>query len=137
MTENQIGAVIVDSAIRIHQALSPGLLESVYETVLEHDLTKRGLTVQRQVAIPITFEGHHFDEGFRADLVVNNSVIIELKSVEKIHPSHMKQVLTYLKLTGMRLGFLLNFREALMKTGIVRVVNGLPDEPKKETLCHG
>ena len=129
MNENQIGTLIVESAIRIHQVLGPGLLESVYEIVLSHDLEKKGLTVQRQVAIPIVFEGHHFEEGFRADLVVNDTVIVELKSVEKLNPAHKKQVLTYLKLTNLKLGYLLNFGEALMKSGIFRLVNGLPDVP--------
>ena len=134
MTENQIGAMIVDSAVWVHQMLGPGLLESVYEVVLSHDLEKRGLTVQRQVGIPIVFNGLHFDEGFRADLVVNGSVIIELKSVEKLNPAHKKQVLTYLKLTNLKLGYLLNFGEALMHTGITRVVNGLPEEKPKGGL---
>ena len=129
MNENQIGTLIVESAIRIHQELGPGLLESVYEAVLSHALEKKGLTVQRQVAIPIVFDGHHFSEGFRADLIVNGIVIVELKSIEKPNPAHRKQVLTYLKLTNLKLGYLLNFGEALMTSGIVRLVNGLPDAP--------
>jgi GxxExxY protein len=137
MTENEIGTMIVDSAIRIHQALGPGLLESVYEAVLCHDLEKKGLTVQRQATIPFVFEGHHFDEGFRADLIINGIVIVELKSVEKKNPAHVKQVLTYLKLTNLKLGYLLNFGEALMKTGITRLANGLPYTPpsKNPRLC--
>jgi GxxExxY protein len=127
MTENEIGAVIVDSAIHIHQKLGPGLLETVYEAILTHSLAKRGLSVQRQVSIPIDFEGEHFDEAFRADMFVDGKVIIELKSVEKLNPAHKKQLLTYLKLTNTKLGYLLNFGSELMKNGIVRVINGVLD----------
>ena len=87
-------------------------------------LRKRGLSVERQVAVPIEYEGLRFDEGFRADLIVEGKVIVELKSVEKVHPAHKKQLLTYLRLTGMKLGYLLNFGEALMKDGITRIVHG-------------
>ena len=128
MTENEIGAIVVDTAIKVHKGLGPGLLESVYETVLAKQLSKRGLHVQRQVPVSIIFEEDEFDEGFRADIIVNQCVILELKSVEQLHPVHMKQLQTYLKLTGCRLGYLLNFNEALMKTGIHRCVNGLPEE---------
>jgi GxxExxY protein len=100
----------------------------VYEAVLAKQLVKRGLFVQRQVPVQIVFEGDEFDEGFRADIIVNQCVILELKSVEQLHPVHMKQLQTYLKLTGCRLGYLLNFNEVLMKTGIHRCVNGLPEE---------
>ncbi len=122
--ENEIGTIIVDQAIKLPQTLGPGLLETVYETILARKLEQAGLEVQRQVPIPIVFEGMSFDEGFRADLIVNNLVIVELKSVEKLHPSHKKQLLTYLKLTGLKLGYLLNFGDELMKQGIVRVING-------------
>jgi len=104
--------------------LGPGLLESVYEVVLSRLLAKKGLSVQRQVGVPIEFNGEQFDEGFKADIIVEGKVILELKSVEKLHPVHKKQLLTYLKLTGMKLGFLLNFGDELMKTGIVRIING-------------
>lgn len=127
LTENEIGAIVVDTAIKVHKGLGPGLLESVYEAVLARQLTKRGLHVQRQVPVSIMFEEEVFDEGFRADIIVNQSVILELKSVECLHPVHLKQLQTYLKLTGSRLGFLLNFNEALMKNGIHRCVNGLPE----------
>jgi GxxExxY protein len=127
MTENEIGTVIVDSAINIHQKLGPGLLETVYEAILAHSLTKRGLSVQRQVSIPIDFEGEYFDEAFRADIFVDGKVIIELKSVEKLNPAHKKQLLTYLKLTNTNLGYLLNFGSELMKNGIVRIINGVLD----------
>jgi GxxExxY protein len=125
MNENEIGTIIVDTAVYIHKKLGSGLLESVYEAVLMRLLTKKELTIQRQVSIPIEFEGEHFDEGFRADLFVEGKVIIELKSVEKITPSHKKQLLTYLKLTNTKLGYILNFGTALMKEGIERIVNGL------------
>ena len=129
MTENEIGAIVVDTAIKVHKRLGPGLLESVYETVLARQLSKRGLRVQRQVPVSIIFEEDEFDEGFRADIIVNQCVILDLKSVEQLHPVHIKQLQTYLKLTGCRLGYLLNFNEALMKNGIHRCVNGLPDNP--------
>ena len=105
--------------------LGPGLLESVYEAILAKEIEKRGLKVQRQVPVPIEFDGMKFEEGFRADIIVENKVIIELKSVEKINPAHKKQIQTYLKLTGLQLGYLLNFGEAYMKDGITRAVNGL------------
>jgi GxxExxY protein len=127
MTENEIGTMIVDAAVRVHQALGPGLLETVYEIVLEHKLRESGLEVDRQVSIPIEFEGIRFDEGFRADLVVEKKVIVELKSVEKVTPAHKKQLQTYLRLTGCKLGYLLNFGEALMKHGITRAVNNLEE----------
>ena len=135
MNENEIGAIIVDEAVHLHQALGPGLLEVVYEAVLADILQKRGLVVERQRAIPIVYEGHKFDEGFRADLIVQGKVIIELKSVEKLHPVHKKQVLTYLKLTGLKLGYLLNFREAIMKTGIVRILNGTLNDNSFVSPC--
>ncbi len=127
MTENEIGRIVVDTAVHLHQELGPGLLESVYESVLSRLLTKRGLRVRRQAGIPIEFNGESFDEGFRADIVIEEKVILELKSVEKLNPVHKKQLLTYLKLTGMKLGFVLNFGEELMKTGIVRIINGYLD----------
>ncbi|RKX35434.1 MAG: GxxExxY protein [Verrucomicrobia bacterium] len=124
MDENDIGGLIVDCAIHLHRRLGPGLLEGVYEAILARELEKRGLSVQRQVSIPIGFDGEVYDEGFRADIVVDGKVIIELKSVEKVIPAHKKQVLTYLKLTGLKIGYLLNFGEALMKDGITRTING-------------
>jgi GxxExxY protein len=127
MTENEIGKVIVDSALTVHRELGPGLLETVYEVILAHELRQRGLRVERQVPVPIEYRGVKFDEAFRADLVVDGKVIIELKSVEQVSQAHKKQVQTYLRLTGCKLGFLLNFGEALMKRGITRVVNGLED----------
>jgi GxxExxY protein len=125
MTENEIAKIIVDTAYRIHSKLGPGLLETVYEVILANALQKRGLKAERQVPIPIQFDGIKFDEGFRADLIVENKVIVELKSTESTLPVHKKQLLTYLKLTDIKLGLLLNFGTRLMKDGISRVVNNL------------
>ncbi|MGB8992937.1 MAG: GxxExxY protein [Desulfobaccales bacterium] len=127
MHENEIARLIVDAAYHIHTTLGPGLLESVYETVLAYELQKRGLTVIRQMPIPVVYEKLSFDEGFRADLLVHGKVIVELKSVEKIAPVHKKQLLTYLRLADKRLGLLINFGEALIKNGITRIVNRLKE----------
>lgn len=127
MDENKIGKEIVDAAVKIHSALGPGLLESVYEVVLAKELEKRGLEAGRQVPVPIEYEGLKFEEGFRADIIVEHRVIVELKSVEEITKVHHKQLLTYLRLKQAKLGFLLNFGSSLMKNGIKRIVNGLPD----------
>lgn len=127
MTENEIGDIVVSTAIRLHQDLGPGLLESVYEAILEKQLQAQGLFVRRQVPIPFEYAGMQFNEGFRADLILDDKVIIELKSVEHLNNAHRKQLLTYLKLSGKKLGYLLNFGEALMKNGIVRTVNGLAE----------
>ena len=127
MTENEIGSIIVDTAVQLHKKLGSGLLESVYEVILMKKLAEKGLFVQRQVSIPIEFEGECFDEGFRVDLFVGGKVIIELKSVEKLTEAHKKQLLTYLRLTNTKLGFILNFGAVLMKDGIIRTVNGLSD----------
>lgn len=118
---------MVDACVQVHRELGPGLLETVYETVLAKELEDRGLHVARQVPIPIIYRDLHFDEGYRADLIVEEKVILEIKSVEQIAKVHSKQVLTYLKLKGLRLGYLLNFGANLMKDGIVCIVNGLPD----------
>ncbi len=124
MTENEIGTIVVEESIALHKALGPGLLETVYEVILMHQLRERGLQVDRQVAIPIEYNGIRFDEGFKADLILNNKVLLELKSVEAVHNAHKKQLLTYLKLTGIKLGYLLNFGDELMKNGITRTING-------------
>jgi len=124
MNENEIGEIVVDAAVAVHKELGPGLLETVYEVVMAHELEKRGLTVSRQVIVPIKCRGIKFEEGFRADLIIENKVILELKSLETVNKAHKKQVLTYLRLTGCKLGYLLNFGEALMKNGISRVING-------------
>jgi len=127
MEENEIGKCIVDIAIQIHREMGPGLFETVYETILAHQLRQRNFDVKRQVAIPIEYRGLRFDEGFRADLIIDNKVIVELKCVEKLNNAHRKQLLTYLRLTEMHLGYLLNFSESLMKYGIHRTVNNLKE----------
>lgn len=127
--EEEIGKAVVDSCIEIHTALGPGLFESVYEEILHDELSSKGFEVDRQSAIPIQFKGKTFSHGFRADLLVENKVLLELKSVEQSLPVHRKQVLTYLKLSGCKLGFLLNFGEPLMKYGITRIVHNLPEPP--------
>jgi iron complex transport system substrate-binding protein len=123
---NSISGVIVDAALHIHSALGPGLLESVYEVALEHELVKRGLRVERQKPIPIEYEGIRFDEGFRADLIVESRIVVELKSVEEISRVHTKQLLTYIRLLDYRLGLLINFSAPVIKDGIRRVVNNFP-----------
>ena len=128
MNENQIGSIVINCCMAIHKDLGPGLLESVYEIVLLHKLREQGLKAERQMAIPINYQGIRFDEGFRADIVIDNKVILEIKSVETLHNAHKKQLLTYLKLTSTKLGYVLNFGEALMKDGIIRIVNRL-EEP--------
>lgn len=125
LTENQLSRIIVDVAYHLHCNLGPGLLESVYEEVMCHELRKRGLTIERQKAIPVRWDGIHMDMGFRADLIVEGKVILELKSVEMLAAVHSKQLLTYLKITGIKLGLLINFNESLIKNGIFRIVNGL------------
>jgi len=133
MNENEIGTLLVESVIAVHRVLGPGLLETVYEVILEHVLHGRGLAVKRQVPIPIECMGIKFDEGFRADIIIEGKVILELKSVEKVTAAHKKQVQTYLRLSGCKLGYLLNFGESLMKNGITRCVNGLEDLSQR--LC--
>ena len=118
---------VVDAAYQIHSVLGPGLLESVYEAVLAGELQKRGLTVAQQQVIPVVYQGTRFEMGFRADLVVQNSVIVEIKSIAEIAPLHKKQLLTYLRLADKRLGLLINFNVALIKDGITRIVNDLQE----------
>ena len=127
MTENEIARVIVNAAYKVHTTLGPGLLESVYETVLAYELEKNGLRVIRQQAIPVVYDHIHMDDGFRADLIVESKVIVELKSLEAVAPVHKKQVLTYLRLSNRRLGLLINFGAEFIKDGITRVVNGLAE----------
>ena len=123
MDVEELSAVVVDTAFHLHRGLGPGLLESVYEVVLAHQLGQRGLRVERQKPVPIVYAGIHFDEGFRADLLVENLLLIELKSVQTLAPVHSKQVLTYLRLLDLRLGLLINFGAALFKDGVERIVN--------------
>jgi len=125
MAENELSKIIVDVAFHIHTKLGPGLLESVYEEIMYYELQKRGLLVERQKGIPVIWDNLKMDIGFRADLIVENKVIVELKSVEIIAPVHPKILLTYLRITGMKLGLLINFNEPLIKNGITRIVNNL------------
>ena len=127
MTENEIARLVVDAAYHVHTRLGPGLLESVYEAVLAYELKKRGLRVQCQVPIPIEYDGLRFDVGFRADLLVEDLVMVELKSVQAEHPVHKKQTLTYIKLANKRLGLRVNFGAPLIKDGITRLANRLPE----------
>jgi GxxExxY protein len=125
MTENELAKEIVNAAYKIHTTLGPGLLESVYETILAYELGKKGIQIARQQAIPVVYEGVRMNMGFRADLIVGGKVIVELKSVMMTAPVHKKQLLTYLRLADKRLGLLINFNEELIKDGITRVVNHL------------
>ena len=125
MHENEIAKIVVDTCFNIHVTLGPGLFESVYEEILYYELTKLGLKVERQRGIPVKWDNLVMEVGFRADLIVENKVIIELKSIESIAPVHQKQVQTDLKLTGLKLGLLINFNVNLIKDGIQRIVNRL------------
>ena len=128
LTENQLSKIILDAAFKVHTKTGPGLLESVYEVTLAHELRKQGVRAERQVPIPIRYDELTFDEGFRADLLVEDKVIVELKSVEKLAPVHSKQVLTQLRLSDRRLGLLINFGEARLKDGIERIANRLDED---------
>ncbi|PAM95693.1 GxxExxY protein [Flavobacterium sp. IR1] len=125
MTENEISAIVVDVCYKIHVKLGPGLLESVYEAILYYELTQRGLNVERQKPLPVVWREVKLDIGFRADLIVENKVVLEIKSVEQLKEVHGKQVLTYLKITKMKLGLLINFNVPIIKLGIKRVVSNL------------
>lgn len=125
MTENELATIIVDCAFKTHRTLGPGLLESVYEAVMRFELSKRGLIVDAQRGIPMVYEGIRMEMGFRADLIVNGLVIVEIKSIEALAPVHQMQLLTYLRLADKRLGLLINFNVELIKDGIRRVVNQL------------
>ena len=125
MTENKLSSIIVNKAYEIHVKLGPGLLEAVYEEILHYELKKEGLSVERQKIIPVKWDDLKMDIGFRADLIVEDMVIIEIKSVETMSPVHPKQLLTYLKITDTKLGLLINFNERLIKNGITRIVNNL------------
>ena len=123
--EHRIAREVVDAALKLHRHFGPGVYESVYEPVVVYELKKRNLTTRQQTPVPLIYEGITFDVGFKTDVVVNELVILELKSVEKLEAVHFKQLLTYLRLTGLRLGLLINFGENLLKDGIHRIVNDL------------
>jgi iron complex transport system substrate-binding protein len=132
MELDDITGGIIDASMNIHTRLGPGLLESVYETVLAKSLMKQGMAVERQKPVTFTYEGTVFEEGFRVDLLVENRVIIELKSVEKLSPVHSKQLLTYLRLMDLPVGLLINFGAATLKEGLHRVVNNLPSSASRQ-----
>ena len=123
--ENSIGTAIVASAMTVHSALGPGLLESAYEFCLAHELSKRGLDVRKQVSIPIVYDELTIENGYRIDLLANDLVVVELKAIEAVTPVHRAQLLSYLRLGGFKLGYLLNFNVAHMRDGVMRLVNGL------------
>jgi GxxExxY protein len=125
MTENEIGNAIIAAAIKVHSAVGPGLLEGAYEVCLAHELTRQGLSVRSQVLIPIRYEELVIENGYRIDLLVNDAVVLELKALEAVLPVHRAQLLSYLRLGGFKLGYLLNFHVAHMRDGIARIVNGL------------
>ena len=123
MDINDITSEIISAAIKVHKVMGPGLFESVYEEVLAYELTKRGFKAERQVDVPVYYEDIKMDVGFRVDLFVNNKVIVEIKSVEKIIPLNKKQILNYIRLTGLEVGLLINFNEELLKDGLTRLIN--------------
>ena len=129
LNENEIARVAVDAMVLVHRELGPGLLESSYQHCLAFELAERGLTVETEVVLPLTFKGVKLDAGYRLDIWVERKLILEVKSVEALHPIHTAQLLTYVKLTGSRLGLLVNFNEKLVRDGIRRIVNGLPETP--------
>ncbi len=131
VNENEIARRVLDAAFKVHSAVGPGLLESVYEVILAHELRKMNHVVERQRPIRITYDGITFDEGFRADLRVDERLIVELKSVEALNAVHAKQLLTQLRLAGLKLGLLINFGEQHLKSGIKRVVNGLSEDSEE------
>ncbi|MEY2546342.1 MAG: hypothetical protein QOG48_1459 [Verrucomicrobiota bacterium] len=124
MNENEIAKCVLDAAFLIHTKLGPGVFETIYEVVLAYALQKKGLSVERQKRMPIIYDGVQFDEAFRSDLVVDEKVIVELKSIEALAPIHAKQLLSQLRLSGLKLGLLINFGEAHLKNGIKRIING-------------
>jgi GxxExxY protein len=125
MNENEIGKLVIDASMKVHTALGAGLLETIYETCLAHELEKQGLTVKKQAALPIVYDDLRVDNAFRIDLLVDDKVVVELKAIDKLLPVHTAQLLSYLKLGKYKLGYLLNFNVVHMKDGIKRMVNGL------------
>lgn len=128
LTENEIATIVVDAALKIHKQLGSGLLESAYQKIMMIELAKRGLSVESEVPIPVIFEGNQIDSGFRADIVVEHKVILELKAIQRNNIVHKQQLLSYLKLSNLKLGLVINFGSQLIKDGINRVVNGLDED---------
>ncbi len=125
MTENDISTQIIGAAIEIHKAVGPGIFESAYESALVYELTELGFDVQQQVALPFIYKSIRQEKGYRVDIIVNNKVLIEVKSIERLAPIHYTQTLTYLRLSGLKLGLLINFNEKYLKDGVHRIVNNL------------
>ncbi|SNS66742.1 GxxExxY protein [Belliella buryatensis] len=125
MTENEISKEIINSCYTIHSELGPGLYENIYENILAYELSNKGFDVKRQKPIPVIWQGMIFENSFKADLIIENKVLIELKSIEALSKVHYKQVITYLKLTNIKLGLLINFNESLLRDGVKRIVFGL------------
>lgn len=125
MTENELSKIVFDSALKIHQKLGPGLLESAYEECLFYELKKTGLSVEKQKSLPLIYDEIRLDVGYRVDIIIENKLILEIKSVESLTDVHFAQLLTYLKLTNCKLGLLINFNVVLIKNGIRRIVNNL------------
>jgi GxxExxY protein len=134
MKLNEISELIIKASINIHNKLGPGLLESVYQRILAYELRKAGLQVETEVPIPVEWDENIIDDSFRADLIINNQVLVELKSIENLLPLHHKQVFTYLKLTNLHLGLLINFNTPLLKDGLHRIVRDLPEDQPPPTL---
>lgn len=134
MNINEISGAIIDCSMKIHKSLGPGLLESVNQGILMSELRKTGLIVEKEVPSPVNWDGHIIDESFRADLIINGQVLVELKSIERLEPAHSKQVLTYLKITKLPLGLLINFDAPYLKEGITRLVNNLPEDKNPPSL---
>jgi GxxExxY protein len=130
MTENELAKQVIDLCIKIHKVLGPGLLESAYEDCIAYELKQKNISFQRQVGVPLVYDGVELGEGFRADIIIEDKLIIELKSVAELQPVNFSQLLTYLRLTNLKLGLLINFGQRRMIDGIHRVVNGLPQEEK-------
>jgi GxxExxY protein len=130
MTENELATVLVDICIDVHKKLGPGLLESVYESILVYELNRKGIGTERQVTMPLIWDGVVFENSFRADIVLEKKVIVELKVQEQIHPVNLMQVLTYLRVSGCKLGILVNFGCKTMREGIRRIANNIPDDDK-------
>ena len=136
VNENEIAQQIVDAAYKIHYTLGPGLLESAYQAILIYELQKRGLRIEAEKPVPVVYESIKLDVGFRADLIVEDKVIVELKSIEQIAPVHKKQLLTYLRLADKRLGLLINFGAPLIKDGITRIANHLEEQPPAKAIFN-
>ena len=134
MEDDELGTLLIGCAIQVHRALGPGLLESVYETCLYHELSKTGIEVKRQSAVPFTYDGVQFDDGFRIDILLGNRLIVEVKATEKILPIHSARLLTYLKLTELRIGYILNFNVAQMRQGGIKRLVWMPRSSKHAWL---